>query len=639
MNVAIIWAMTKISIRMAETSVEDMIPYSPRAKESISNLPVKTQVYIKKFVFAKIKIGLSLSLIILVLLWSGYKGGVMRYNIKAFSLPRPRRFSFYDLIAIAILILAVMLIVSLAHRWSEPFKPQTHIYLDSYHLLKYTIFSMARGFAAYFLSLIFTLVVGYAAAKNRYLERVIIPTLDILQSVPVLGFLPGLMIALISLFPHREIGLELVSIIMIFTGQVWNMTFSFYQSLKSTPRELVEAASVYNMSKLGIFLNVEIPYAMPGLVYNSMMSMAGGWFFLTVCEAFTLGNHTYTIPGIGSYMAKAIEKGYVAQQIYGIMAMIGMIVFIDIVFWKPIVAWSSKFSPKADAEESGSVVLNILMKSHVIRFFRHLFKGDVTLRFRRKNTAGFVYSTGHSSPVAEFVFYLFMAAVVFLGVHELLSVVGKIKPHRVVRILECDGITALRVYLSVALSVMWTLPVGILIGKNRKLSSRLQPVIQIAASFPAPLIYPWFVMLFPQLDYSSVLLMMLGTQWYILFNVIAGASTVPSELEDASDVFGIRGFRRFLNLYIPVVFPYLVTGIITAAGGAWNASIVAEYLSVKGRIFQATGIGALVNIFTDKGELHLLAVSIIVMSLSVVIINRAIWRPLQRYAAERFSVE
>ncbi len=564
----------------------------------------------------------------------------MRYSLHASWGLHERRFTIYDMVVIAALVLLVVLVISLAKRWSAPFTPEAHISLDPAHLFKYTLFSMSRGFIAYFLSLTFTLVVGYAAAKSRYLERIIIPALDILQSVPVLGFLPGLMIALISLFSHTEIGLELVSIIMIFTGQVWNMTFSFYQSLKSTPKELIEAASIYNMSRWGIFWNVEVPYAMPGLVYNSMMSMAGGWFFLTVCEAFTLGNHTYTIPGIGSYMAKAIEKGYVAGQIYGIVAMIAMIVFIDIVFWRPIVVWSSKFSLKSDSDEAESFVLNILSSSHVIKFLRGIFvKKGVRIPSKSSSKKSFAYSDNKRNPIKDAIFYLSMLLLFLWGAHELVGIVQGVAPNKIAHILECDGITALRVYLAVFLSVLWALPVGILIGKNRKLSSRLQSVVQIAASFPAPLIYPWFVMMFPDLNYSSVLLMMLGTQWYILFNVIAGASTVPADLEEASDIFGIRGIKRLFALYIPVVFPYLVTGIITAAGGAWNASIVAEYLSVKGKIYQATGIGALINLFTDKGQLHLLAVSIIVMSLSVVLVNRLVWRPLQRYAAERFSVE
>ncbi len=552
-----------------------------------------------------------------------------------------KRFTIYDIVVISFLFLLVFLMVVLAKRWSAPFVPQAQISLKPAYLFKYTFFSMSRGFIAYFISLVFTLGVGYMAAKNRYLEKLIIPALDIFQSVPVLGFLPGLMLALVSLFPHTEIGLELVSVIMIFTGQVWNMTFSFYQSLKSTPKELVEAAKIYNMSKWSIFWNVEVPYAMPGLVWNSMMSMAGGWFFLTVCEAFTLGNKTYSIPGIGSYMALAINKGYVVGQIYGIVAMILMIIFIDVVFWKPIVAWSSKFSLKEESEkERESFVLNILINSHITRFFREiLFKKTSFLIYSRRKAVEAESIKQDKNTILDYVFYIFITAFVVVAVYEFYHLVKEVALNKFVKILFCDGITAARVYGSVLLSVLWTVPVGIFIGKNRNISLKVQPIVQVMASFPAPLIYPWFVLMFPKLNYSSVLLMMLGTQWYVLFNVIAGASTIPKHLEEVSKVFTIRGIKRMFGLYIPIVFPYLITGIITAAGGAWNASIVAEYMSIKGKIFEAVGIGALINNFTDAGQLQLLAISIVVMSLSVVLINRLVWRPLQKYAVDRFSLE
>ncbi len=550
-----------------------------------------------------------------------------------------RKITIYDFIVIGMLIFVVLSIEMMAKRWEAPFVPKAHISLNPVNLVKYTLYSATRGFIAYFISLIFTLVVGYAAAKNRYLEKLIVPTLDILQSVPVLGFLPGLMLALISLFPHSEIGLELVSVIMIFTGQVWNMTFSFYQSLKSVPKELIEASRIYKLSKWAVFWNVEVPYAIPGLVWNSMMSMAGGWFFLTVCEAFTLGNKSYSVPGIGSYMALAISKGYLPGEILGIVAMVLMIVTIDIFFWKPINVWSRKFSEKEDDTVKGSFVLDILINSHITRFFREylLYRLKRLTLTRSKKLESF--QKEERKGIKDTVFTVFIYVLSAIVVLEIYTFVKHVKMDDFYKILLGDGVTGLRVYLSVALSIAWAVPVGILIGRSSKLSSKLQPVVQVLASFPAPLIYPWFVMLFPNLNYSSILLMMLGTQWYILFNVIAGASTVPKQLEEATKVFGLKGLKKMFTLYIPVIFPYLITGIITAAGGAWNASIVVEYMSVKGKIIEAFGLGAMINNFADLGKLHLLSVSVIVMSLSVVLINRLIWRPLQRFAAERFSLE
>ena len=550
-----------------------------------------------------------------------------------------RKITIYDFIVMGLLIFVVLAIEMMAKRWEAPFVPNANISLKPINLFKYTLYSATRGFIAYFISLLFTLVVGYAAAKSRYLERLIVPMLDILQSVPVLGFLPGLMLALISLFPHSEIGLELVSIIMIFTGQVWNMTFSFYQSLKSVPKELIEASRVYKLSKWAVFWNVEVPYAIPGLVWNSMMSMAGGWFFLTVCEAFTLGNKSYSVPGIGSYMALAINKGYFPGEILGIIAMVLMIITIDVFFWKPINVWARKFSEKEDDTAKGSFVLDILVNSHVARFFREylLYKIKCVTLIRSKRTQSL--HSKEEKGVKDTIFTTLIYILTLVIIYEVYIFVNHVKLENFYKILLGDAATGLRVYLSVALSIAWAVPVGILIGKNSKLSSKLQPVVQVLASFPAPLIYPWFVMLFPDLNYSSVLLMMLGTQWYILFNIIAGASTVPKQLEEATMVFGLKGLKKMFTLYIPVIFPYLTTGIITAAGGAWNASIVAEYMNVKGRVIEAFGLGAMINNFAGVGKLHLLSVSVIVMSLSVVLINRLIWRPLQRFAIERFSLE
>ncbi len=545
----------------------------------------------------------------------------------------------YDMVVMGLVFLLVVVIVSLAKRFDAPFVPQAHISLDPINLFKYSFFSAMRGFIAYGFSLLFTLIIGYLAAKNRFLEKIIIPTLDILQSVPVLGFLPGLMLALIAIFPHREIGIELVAIFMIFTGQVWNMTFSFYQSLKSVPKEMIEVAKIYNMSKWQIFWNIELPYATPGLVWNSMMSMAGGWFFLTVCEAFTLGNQTYSIPGIGSYMALAINKGYVLGQIYGIFAMICMILVIDILFWKPISIWAEKFSLKNNTIKKRSFLLDILVKSHIVKFFREVSKIKLP-KFKSKSSQKHKpeKTNLNKNNIYEKIFLIINLFIIIYVLYRFYLLVEGVKMSELIKILSYDGITAIRVYGSILLSILWTLPVGIMIGKSPKLSNKLRSIIQVMASFPAPLIYPWFVMLFPNINYSSVLLMMLGTQWYILFNVIAGASMVPSHLEEVSKVFGFSKLKKLFTLYIPVVSPYLVTGIITAAGGAWNASIVAEYMNVKNKVYEANGIGALINDFTNSGQMHLLAISIVVMSMSVVFINRMIWRPLQAWVTQKYSL-
>lgn len=551
------------------------------------------------------------------------------------------RFSVYDIIVFAILALIVWGITLLATRWTGTIVYKANISMAPVALIGYTFLSMSRGFIAYGFSLAFTLIYGYLAARNKYAERILIPLLDIFQSIPVLGFLPAVILAMIALFPNSNIGLELACILMIFTGQVWNMVFSFYQSLKSIPMDLIEASKIYGFSKWRIFWSVEVSYSMPGLVWNSMMSMAGGWFFLIVCESFSLGNRQFRLPGVGSYMAVAMDKGYVPGEIYAIIAMILMILAIDIFFWRPIVAWSDKFKMDevSSEEEPKSFILDILKNSHVLRFFRELTNmSKMRIKLFKEHTQKSLNQEAPKSKIGNAIFYFVIGLIGAIAIWKFVAFVGNVKVSEIITILFGDGITALRVYTAVALS-MWALPMGIIIGKSMKLSKRIQPVAQILASFPAPMLYPWFVLLFPNLNWSSVLLMLLGTQWYILFNVIAGASAIPNQLKEASKMLNFTKKQLWMNLYIPAVLPYLITGAITAAGGAWNASIVAEYMVINNRVYQANGIGSLINNFTNSGRLNLLALSIVIMSISVVIVNRLLWRPLQRLTTQKFKFE
>ncbi len=547
-------------------------------------------------------------------------------------------FSIYDIVVLSFMIFLAYGVGLLAKNWTGPFVYKTNISLSPVSLIGYTFLSMSRGFAAYGLSLVFTLAYGYAAARNKYAERVLIPLLDVLQSVPVLGFLPGLIIGMMALFPHSIIGLEFASIVMIFTGQVWNMTFSFYQSLKSIPQELIEASKIYGLSGWKIFWDVEVPFALPGLVWNSMMSMAGGWFFLSICEAFTLNGQSYRIAGIGSYMATAVENGYVAGELYAILAMVLMILAIDVFFWRPIVAWADKFKfeESSSSIEPTSFVLDVLRSSHILRFFRTFFSiGKVSKRYVKSMP---LKNEQNPNKIGGIVFYILLSAVSGIIFWKFFVFMVNVNFEDIKTILFEDGLTALRVYAAVAISVAWTLPVGILIGKNVSLSKRTQPIVQILASFPAPMIYPWFVMIFPNLNYSSILLMLLGTQWYVLFNVIAGASSIPNQLKEAVKILKLSKFKAWTTLYIPTVLPFLITGMITAAGGAWNASIVTEYMTFNHKTLEAVGIGAFINKATALGNMSLLVLSIVIMSLGVVIINRLIWRPLQRWAMEKFSL-
>lgn len=546
-------------------------------------------------------------------------------------------FSIYDLAVLSFMLLLAYGVGLLAKNWTGPLVYRANISLAPAALIGYTFLSMSRGFIAYGLSLLFTFIYGYTAAHNKYAERILIPLLDVFQSIPVLGFLPGLILGMIALFPHNVIGLEFASILMIFTGQVWNMTFSFYQSLKSIPQELIEASKIYGLPRWKIFWSVEVPFAMPGLVWNSMMSMAGGWFFLSVCEAFTLGGQDYRIAGIGSYMATAVESGYVPGELYAILAMILMILAIDIFFWRPIVAWADKFKfeESTSEEEPTSFVLDVLRNSHVLRFFRTLFSSK---KISKRYVKPLPFKNEQQSAIGDILFYTSIGVISAVVLWRFFLFIGNVNLRELKTLFFGDILTALRVYTSVAISVAWTLPVGILIGKNLSLSKKVQPVVQVLASFPAPMIYPWFVAVFPNLNYSSVLLMLLGTQWYVLFNVIAGASSIPNQLKEAATILKLSRFKTWTTLYIPVTLPYLITGMITAAGGAWNASIVTEYMNFNHRTIEANGIGALINNATMSGNMSLLVLSIVIMSLSVVAINRLIWRPLQRRIMEKFSL-
>lgn len=548
-------------------------------------------------------------------------------------------FSIYDVVVVAILVFLIWGVIELATRWSGTMVEQARISMSPVSLIGYTLLSMSRGFIAYGLSLIFTLIYGYAAARNKYAERILIPVLDILQSVPVLGFLPGVLLAMIALFPHSNVGLEFASIIMIFTGQVWNMTFSFYQSLKSIPRDLIEASKIYGFSKWKIFWNVEVPYSMPGLVWNSIMSMAGGWFFLIVSEYFSLGSKTFILPGVGSYMGVAMNNGYVPGEIYAIIAMMLMILAIDFFFWRPIVAWADKFKMDevASEEEPKSFVLKALKNSHVLMFFREFATlNRITLKPKARTISSDYEKT--ENKWSNIIFYSIVGLIFAIGTWKLISFFSNIEISDFINILIADGITGLRVYASVAIS-LWTLPVGIIVGRKMEISKKVQPIIQMLASFPAPMIYPWFVLLFPNLNWSSIILMLLGTQWYILFNVIAGASAIPNQLKEASRMFRFTKKELWFNLYIPAVMPYLITGMITAAGGAWNASIVAEYMVVANHTYTAVGIGDLINVFTDKNQMNLLALAVLIMSVGVVIINKLVWRPLQKWSTQKFKFD
>jgi NitT/TauT family transport system permease protein len=538
-------------------------------------------------------------------------------------------------------------VAAFARRWHAPLRPSVEIDLSAWALPGYTALSLARGIAAYILSLGFTLVYGTIAAHSRRAERVMIPVIDILQGIPVLGFLPGLVLGLVALFPHSNVGLELASVVMIFTGQVWNMTFSFYGSLRGIPTDFRDVARINGFSWWKTFRTLELPSSTIGLLWNSMMSMAGGWFFLTVTEAFTLGDHDFRLPGIGSYMAVAIDRGDRRAMAYAVVAMIVMIITVDQLVWRPALAWAQKFKVEetAAAEAPRSLVLDLLRRSRVLGWLRRQtgrLSGQTLRPHGLRRTADVEGTRRRLVGLGGWAVATGALLLAAWGMAHLVRLVTKLRAHDWVTLAGALGLTFSRTTVTLVLGALWTVPVGVWIGISPRRSRLLQQPIQVAAAFPAPMLYPLVTMglLAAHVPFSvgCVALMLLGAQWYILFNVLAGASALPQDLREAADTYGLGGWTRWRTLYLPAVFPHLVTGLITAAGGAWNASIVAEYVRYGGRTLVAPGLGSLITQASGAANFPLLAAGVLTMSIALVVLNRSVWRRLYRVADERFSL-
>jgi len=526
--------------------------------------------------------------------------------------------------------------VDLARHWTAPFHEIVEIDLSPLALPRYVFYSLCRGLIAFGFSLLFTLIVGFWAAKDLWAGRIIPPILDILQSIPVLGFMPGLVIGLVAAFPNSNIGLELACILMIFTAQVWNMTFSLYHSLRAVPQDLREAARTFGFSPFQTAVKVELPFAATGLVWNGMMSMAGGWFFLMVNEAFTLGDTDYRLPGIGSYMSAAVQQNRTDSMLLAVVAMMAMIILLDQLFWKPITVWVQRFriEESSDAVAPTSWFLNLLGRSS---WWRWIMSRHIRLPVRSPRRRS-VYVPNFFSLIPV----VLLGVLVVDGVVVLWDFLIPVTLEQWFELGSAAGITLGRVMLTVLLGTLWAVPVGLWIGLSPKWSQRLQPVVQVLASFPAPMIFPIVIGIMTiagiSLGWGSIVLMMLGTQWYILFNVIAGASTIPGDLKEMTRSFRISRYQRFRVLYLPCVFPYLVTGWVTAAGGAWNASIIAEYVAFRGDILQTQGLGAVISNAAAGRDLPLLAAGVVVMAGVVVVFNRLVWKRLYRLAENRYSL-
>src|SRR5215472_4909676 len=554
-----------------------------------------------------------------------------------------------DLPVFAVGVAILYSVVTFARYWSGPLTPQVDINLHARALPLYALYSVLRISTAYFLSLAFTLIYGYIAAYNRRAERFMVPLLDVLQSIPVLSFLPGVMLAMVALFPSRQLGIELGSILLIFTGQVWNMAFSFYSSLKSIPQEMREAARLYRFSWWQRFTQMELPFSVIGLVWNSMMSVAGGWFFLMACEMFVLGKRDFRLPGLGSYLQTAASAGDTRAIVYGLITMVAVIVLTDQLVWRPVVAWAQKFKFESveAAETAQSPVLTLLRRSRLVAFIEKKsiepVEERLALHFAKRHQAG----TEKEPSLARrwrirVIALVCLALAVYLVFRGAILVAG-LGRAELLLILKGLGATFLRVAVALALGALWTVPVGVAIGTHPRLARIAQPLAQIAASVPATALFPIVMLALIKigggLGIGSIVLMLLGTQWYLLFNVIAGATAIPTELVEACTIFRFSRWERWKKLILPAIFPYLITALVTASGGAWNASIIAEYYHLKDQVFSTVGLGALISQASDSGNFPLLFASTIFMAATVVLINRLVWRRMYRLAQTRFRLE
>jgi len=540
---------------------------------------------------------------------------------------------------------------SLTHYWLAPVNARTEISLAPSVLPQYAMYSVLRIAISYAISLFVAILAGYAAAYNPRVERFLIPILDTLQSIPVLSFLPAVMLSMVALFPTRQLGIELGSILLIFTGQVWNMAFSFYSSLKSIPREMHEVADVYRWSWWQKFTQLELPYATIGLVWNSMMSVAGAWFFLMACEMFVLSDQRdFRLPGLGSYLQTAANAGDTRAIVWGLAVMIGVIILIDQLVWRPVIAWAEKFKFEQveGAESARSPVLDFLRRSKVLPFVAtHSTRpaGErLTVYFARKRAAESPAQPPGTTRklVTWIVLTAALAGVAYAALRMCVLLLGLRAPE-LRAIFSGAGATFLRVELTLVLAGLWTIPVGLYVGLRPKLSAIAQPIAEIAASVPATALFPIILLVLIRagggLGIGSIALLLLGTQWYILFNVIAGAIALPTDLKEVCDIFHFSSYEKWREFLLPGIFPFLITGFVTASGGAWNASIVAEYFHFKGQTFSTIGLGAVISHATDEGNSRVLLAATIVMAAMVVTINRLVWRRLYALASTRFKLE
>lgn len=554
-----------------------------------------------------------------------------------------------DFAAAAIVILLLVLFGFVVRQMLAPSAPELlqPISLSPLALPNYALRTTMRMLVALGASFLFTLTYATLAAKSRRAEMILIPLLDVLQSVPVLGYLSFTVTFFVALFPGSMIGPELAAVFAIFTSQAWNMAFSFYQALRTIPHDLTEAAQAFRFSAWQRFWRLEAPFAVPGLIWNMMMSMSGGWFFVVASEAISVGNINYTLPGVGSYVAKAIEARDLHAVLYAILAMTITILIYDQLLFRPLVAWSDKFRFEQTAAQTvpTSPILELFRRSGLMRRLGQPIALSVKTITRLPLRSVFIGRLPSLSRRAGDILWLcVIAAVLVLIILQLARFIEPALTFADLRQAMFYGlVTLLRVSILIAIATAVWVPIGVYVGLRPKLAEKVQPLAQFLAAFPANLLFPvavFFIANFrlnPDIWVSP--LMILGTQWYILFNVIAGTTAYPTDFKEAAATFRIRGWRWWRDVMLPGIFPYYVTGAISASGGAWNASIVSEAVSWGHTKIVATGLGAYIAQMTAIGDYPKIALGVAVMSTLVILMNRLLWRPLYALAQERARLD
>jgi NitT/TauT family transport system permease protein len=572
-------------------------------------------------------------------------------EIRTPTLGQALRPNIWDVVALILVIGAMVLIVYGGEQTTLPLSALdiTPVSLDPANLPAYALRTTMRMLLAIVCSIVFTFIYAALAAKSRRAEMVLIPLLDILQSVPILGFLTFTVVFFLNLFPGRVFGAELACVFAIFTSQAWNMTFSMYQSMRNVPKDLEEASQSFHLSGWQRFWRLDVPFAMPGLIWNTMMSMSGGWFFVVASEAITVGNTTVTLPGIGSYVALGIQKQNLPAIGYAILTMLLVIIAYDQLLFRPVVAWADKFrfEQTASATAPTSWMLDLFRRTRALRALTYPFaalnKAVTNFHIALPGALRIRAGGGRSSRIVDAVWLAFIVTSTGYAAWRIYAYLSAtLGPSDVVIAVGHGFITLLRVIVLIALATLIWVPVGVWIGLRPKLAERIQPLAQFLAAFPANLAFPVFVVVIVRFGLNPNIwlspLMILGTQWYILFNVIAGASAFPTDLREAAGSFHLRGWRWWTKVILPGIFPYYITGAITASGGSWNASIVAEVASWGDTHLTATGLGAYIATATEAGDFPRVVLGIAVMCILVTLFNRLLWRPLYAFGERRLRL-